>query len=177
VLRRPAALKPAEAKAEWLAWLDVVEAKIDRLRKMATAAPVRLSRREVAMYAGQWYREQVEKFSDDPGDPMGWDVTLDDMVPDEAHARPHYAIYEGPWVRQAFVVNGIDELLAAQGLVLEPASREALLDEAHSAPPGQAEGRRFERTGAPRDGAAPAGQTVGAANLAIVASRVSSPRA
>jgi hypothetical protein len=117
VRRWPAALKPAEAKAAWRDWLDDVETKIDRLRKMATAAPVRLSHREVAMYAGQWYREQVEKFSDNPGDPNGWDAALDAMVPDGAHALPHDAIYEGPWVRQASVVNDIDELLAAQGLV------------------------------------------------------------
>lgn len=45
VKRWPAALKPAEAKAEWRGWLDDIEAKIERLRKMAVAAPVRLSRR------------------------------------------------------------------------------------------------------------------------------------
>lgn len=131
VKRWPAALKQAEVKAEWRAWLDDIETKIERLRKMATAAPVRLSRREVAMYAGQWYREQVERFSDDPGDPNGWDAVLDNMVPDEAYALPENVEFEGSWVRQASVVNDIDELLSAQGLVLEAASREALIEEAH----------------------------------------------
>jgi len=132
VKRWPAALKPAEAKFEQRAWLDEVEAKIERLRKVATAAPIRLSRREVAMWAGQWYRQQTEVFSENPGDALGWEATLDGLVPDKAHALPPNEVYEGPWVRQTFVVEGIDALLSAQGLVLEDASREAVLDEAHN---------------------------------------------
>jgi integrase len=131
VKRWDAALKPAEAKAVWRDWLDDVEAKIERLRSMAKTEPVRLSKREVVMYAGQWYRQEVEAHSENPGDEHGWEAALDAMVPDEAHALPHDAIYEGPWVRQAFVVNDIDDMLSAQGLVLATASREALLDEAH----------------------------------------------
>jgi len=88
VKRWPAALTPTEAKFEQRAWLDEVEAKIERLRKMAVAAPVRLSRREIAMYAGQWYRQQTDAFSENPGDPEGWEATMDVLVPDEAHALP-----------------------------------------------------------------------------------------
>ncbi|MGN6422944.1 MAG: hypothetical protein ACTHLA_06505 [Asticcacaulis sp.] len=127
VKRWSAALSSREATAEWRAWLDAVEARIERLRRSKTGEPVTLSHREVVALAGQWYKERVKAHEDNPGDPHGWDAALDDMAPDNPD-------HEG-WKEQAWIVSDIDTLLQNEGLALHSNSRAAVTREAHELAP------------------------------------------
>lgn len=136
----PASLSPAEAKAAYAAWLASVEGRIENLRKRASGEAVRLSHQDVLALAGEWYRAAVARFEPDPGDPAGWQASLDDLEPDETPAS--YRQYErgqidpeSPvrWRRQAFLVAEVDELLLQKRLVADVGSREALIDQVHEA--------------------------------------------
>jgi hypothetical protein len=125
--RWPAALSAREAKAEWRAWLDDVETRIQRLRQAATCEPVRLTHREVIALAGRWYKNRVQAHEDNPGDTHGWDAALDDMRPDGPAG--------GDWKEQAWIVSDIDGLIQSEGLNLHPDSREAVIRETHDMAP------------------------------------------
>lgn len=131
----PASLSPAQAKAAWSAWLSEVEAKIERLRRIATAKPVSLNHKQVHALAAKWYAQQVAAYGDDPGDPNGWEAAKDKLQFEDEEAayeaRWHGDDFDGALKRIPSVEREMRELLEREGLVLDDLSREALLDRMH----------------------------------------------
>lgn len=135
----PATLTAAQAKAAWSGWLSEVEGRIDRLRRMAAAEPVRLTHREVHALAGKWYQQQVQTYGDSPGDPKGWEALADQIEPvDEEAAAEALRNGEGslgrlrriPWVEDEGA-----RLLEREGVVPDATSRDALLERMHELVP------------------------------------------
>jgi len=132
VKRWPSSLSQAEAKAEYRPWIESIESRIELLRQSRAAEPLRLSHRQVLMLAGRWYAEQVKLYEDNPGDPVGWDVMLDEMIPDNAHEIAEHEVDTIRWKPLPSVVADIDKLLCEEGLNLHPESLEAVHQEALS---------------------------------------------
>ena len=136
----PATLGLSEAKSAYASWLAVIEARIENLRKQASGEMVTLTHRETLALAGSWYAAAVARHENAPGDRLGWQVSLDDLEPEDTPAT--YRAYERGasdpdepvrWRRQPFLVADVDELLLSRGLVVDAASREALIEQVHEA--------------------------------------------
>lgn len=131
----PSSLKPAEAKAAFSTWLAEVEGRVERLRKIATATPVRLTHREIHALAGKWYQERVRIHEDDPGDVSGWEAALDQMEPlDEDAAQVAYEqgrVYDGPIKRIPWLEQEAAALMEREGVVVDRQSDEALVERLH----------------------------------------------
>lgn len=70
---------PAEARAKAPAVLRDMEARL-AVARMACASPARrLSHRDVRGLCGEWYRELIGDFEDDPGSPDGWEAFEDEL--------------------------------------------------------------------------------------------------
>lgn len=131
----PASLSNAQAKAAYSSWLAEVEGKIERLRKIATAAPIRLTHREVQEMAAKWYLSRVREHEDDPGAALGWQMTRDQLeyedeeAADEAYQRG--LAYDGPVKRIAWVEADARDLMEREGVVLDDQSSRTLIDRLH----------------------------------------------
>jgi integrase len=131
----PASLTAAQAKAEWRTWLSDLEARIERVRRLSRAEPSTLTHREIIALAGKWYAAMVAQHEDDPGGEAGWAAAIDQIEPadpDEAY-EAHLAgeHYDGPVKRIPWVEEQAYALLEAEGLVLDPTSRDALIERLH----------------------------------------------
>lgn len=131
-----ASLTGPQAKAAYAAWLAGVEARIERLRRIATATPVGLTNRELHALAAKWYRDQVRTYEDDPGDVNGWEAAFHQIEAEDegeayaAHMRGEH--YDGPIKRIPWVENQMEALLEGEGLVLDARTRDALSEQLHN---------------------------------------------
>lgn len=109
-------------------------------------APTRLTHKETEALAGEWYRREVSKHEDDPGDPAQWEHELDRLQ--GAHDRCLTAEYRdweyearhdgtvAPEPDQRFrshdyrdlIRDDVDGLLRSEALVVDQRSRDALSD-------------------------------------------------
>jgi integrase len=120
----PRSVSAAEVKIEQREWASEVEARIERLRKVVSADPVTLTRRELSMYAGEFYRRFIHEFGEDPRDPVGWEVARANVEPD---GDPDAT---SDWKEIPTVTERVDAILIEEGLSLTPRSRHELLQEA-----------------------------------------------
>ena len=103
-----------EAKLRYPETAAEVEAKLAQ----AAGGPAHLTHRQIVALAGRWYRRKLDEYDANPADPLGWEVWADELR--EAYHEDRIA----PAIRPQ-----VDELLKAEGLVLDARSREGL-DEA-----------------------------------------------
>ncbi|HMP55334.1 MAG TPA: tyrosine-type recombinase/integrase [Novosphingobium sp.] len=120
----PADLSPGQAKAKCAAWLAGVEERIATHRTLAAQAPVVLSKMQRRALAGDWYRQQVARFEDDPGRADDWWFSRAELEPDDPEEREMGRIDPPAWL-----VGERDALLRDKGLKLHPRSSEELLQE------------------------------------------------
>lgn len=130
-----ASLTQSQAKAEFAAWLSDVEVRIAALRSNSAGNPTRLTQRQVRALAGRWYERLVAEYGDNPGEPNGWEETLEALRPEhteasyaEYHQGGPVVPYEGPWRPVPSVVQGRDRLLQDEALRLDEETSQALLD-------------------------------------------------
>ena len=88
-------------------------------RKAQRGEGIDLDRRNAAALAGQWYEWFVERYEGDPGDPVGCEEALWDMVdamrdfaPDEVREQP---LKHKDWERNPEVRKGVRPVLADMG--------------------------------------------------------------
>lgn len=131
----PAGLSPGQAKSAWSTWLAEVEAKIERLRRIANAQPVSLNHKQVHALAAKWYARQVEAFGDDPGDINGWEAARDLIEPEDEAAAYEAGLrgerYDGPVKLIPSIEQDMVALLEDEGLVLDDQTRDGLLERMH----------------------------------------------
>jgi integrase len=74
-----------EAKARAPAAVARLQGKLSAIRRAAEGAPDRVSERDIEVLAGEWFRDRVDTFGDDPGRPETWecarDVLYDQLEP------------------------------------------------------------------------------------------------
>ena len=75
----PKTLTQAEADAACEKWVREVTAGFDALRAATAGRLQTLDYREVYGLVGQWYREFVGKYENNPGDPEGWQRDLENF--------------------------------------------------------------------------------------------------
>lgn len=102
----PAELPTGQAKAEYGAWLTGVEDRIALLRAASASDPVHFTQRQCRALAGEWYKAQVAQHEDDPGRAVDWEITREQMEPDD------------PAEREAGLVKATDWLIAERDLLL-----------------------------------------------------------
>lgn len=68
-----------EAKRALNDWLAEIERRISAIRDAAAGNGRSLTHREALALAGEWYQWFVNRYEDDPGDPVGWEELLGDM--------------------------------------------------------------------------------------------------
>ncbi|RVT91686.1 hypothetical protein EOD42_20380 [Rhodovarius crocodyli] len=114
----PAALRGVVGKREWIENLgtkDPDEAKrlapaavtrIEAMHRVALSAigtPRRLTQKELMAYAGEWYREFMGAWEDDPGDVEGWerwqDILSDNLDEEDDGSRSY--LYRQPDMDEA----------------------------------------------------------------------------
>ncbi len=120
----PVALSKGQAKAELAAWLAPIEERIALLRASATQALLELTQRQSHALAGEWYRAQVARFEDNPGQPENWWFTREELEPDDPEERETGRIRLTAWL-----IAERDALLQSKGLAVRPACAERLLQD------------------------------------------------
>lgn len=131
----PASLTPAQARAEYGVWLAGIEDKIAALRSSGTGPAVELTQRQSRALAGKWYRSLEQRFSDNPGDELGWEVGLEALYPEEteesylATQRGSREPYEGPWRITPMLLKEMQWLLDDEGLRITPSASDRLLQD------------------------------------------------
>lgn len=120
----PAALSQAQAKAEFAAWLTVIEDRIAMLRAMVDQTPVTLSQRHTRALAGEWYMAKKAQYEDNPGRHVDWWFSREELEPDDPEEREEGRIRPTSWL-----IEERDALLLAKGLSLTRSSGDALLQE------------------------------------------------
>lgn len=120
----PANLSAGQAKAELAEWLVPIEERIATLRAIAAQTPLSLSKRQSRALAGEWYRAQVARFEDDPGQADDWRSSRLEIEPDNPEEREQGRIKPTPWL-----VEARDRLVQDKGLRLSAHSADSLLQE------------------------------------------------
>lgn len=120
----PASLSQGQAKAEFAAWLTAIEDRIAMLRAMADQTPVTLSKRQARALAGEWYKAKKAQYEENPGRPVDWWFSREELEPDDPEDREEGRIRPTAWL-----ITERDALLLAKGLRLTPSSADALLQE------------------------------------------------
>lgn len=120
----PAALSQAQAKAEYAAWLTLIEDRIAVLRAMADQTPATLSQRQSRALAGEWYKAKKTQYEDNPGREVDWWFSREELEPDDPEEREAGRIRPTGWL-----IEERDALLVAKGLRLTPSSGDALLQD------------------------------------------------
>ncbi|WP_227339901.1 tyrosine-type recombinase/integrase [Sphingopyxis sp. P8] len=120
----PSELSQGQAKAELAAWITPIEEKIALLRAVHSVAPLTLTKRQARSIAGEWYKQKVAIFEDDPGDPFDWWSARDELAPDDPIEAEAGRIKPTGWL-----IRERDQILTEKGLRLTPVSSENLLQE------------------------------------------------
>lgn len=120
----PAELPQGQAKAEFAAWLTPIEERIGFLRASARQAPVYLSKRQCRAIAGEWYKQQVARYEDDPGRAVDWWFSREELEPTDPDEREEGRIRPTEWL-----IQERDQLLQEKGLRLQEGSADGLLQE------------------------------------------------
>lgn len=123
----PASLTQREAMVAFTAWLHDVEARIENLRRVATAETTSLTGREISALVGQWYGQLLLRFEDDPGSLLSWEFDLEATEPDTKDDRFSPGPEDALWTPIKFVLEELDGLLLSRALVVTPAGRQELL--------------------------------------------------
>lgn len=107
--------EPKTAKALHRDTAAAVEELWQRIRQEDATGPVRLTAQQVEGLAGQYYREIVDTYGADPGDPEQWELDADGFasVPSAGHEKSHG--------------EAADRVLASAGLAVNADSRKRLL--------------------------------------------------
>ena len=114
----PATLTQGQARAEFGAWLTVVEERIAALRSVNDDGPsVNLTERQSRALAGKWYEQLKNEYGDDPGDEIGWEVQREKLYPvDDKVAAFDDVPFEGPWLITPYLRKEASRLLEAEHL-------------------------------------------------------------
>jgi hypothetical protein len=152
----PERLRPAVGRREIkvsLGTKDIREAKLrypeaaaraDLLLQQAARGPAHLTHKQVVALAGEWYRQELKRREDRPGDPLVWEETFsrlcdlrdESLTPEyrrereERGAEPVYSrrlqkIYRDTAFLDE-VKEEVDRLLASKGLIIDVDSHECL---------------------------------------------------
>ncbi len=105
-----------------------------RLRNERDEGPEKLTAKQIAGLAGEFYHQLCQEFDDDPGDAIGWEegayVVLQDCCPDLDDVRPSKRrLQQAAEARERRFGKSADSLLVRHKLTVSPASRDALLKE------------------------------------------------
>lgn len=120
----PANLSAGQAKAELAQWLVPIEERIATLRALAAQTPLSLSKRHSRALAAEWYRAQVARHEDDPGQAEDWWSSRHELEPDNQEERERGRIKPTTWL-----LEECDRLLQEKGLRLNTHSADSLLQE------------------------------------------------
>jgi integrase len=139
-----AGTRVGEAKGAMSDWLAVIEARITAIRDNAAGRGRPLTSREALALAGEWYLWFVQRYEDEPGDPVGWDELRADLryaLLDEApewfredeSLDPDWRWASDEEVRVAMRPLVADkaqtaQFLAHKGLALTPEGRDRFMD-------------------------------------------------
>lgn len=131
----PASLSPGQARAEFGVWLAGVEERIAALRSSGAGPAVELTQRQSRALAGKWYRTMEQRFGDNPGDELGWEIGLEDLYPQEteesyrATQRGNSEPYEGPWRITPMLAREMQWLLDMEDMRITPSASDRLLQD------------------------------------------------
>lgn len=120
----PAGLSQGQAKAELAAWLSPIEERIALLRSQSMNLPITLSRRQCRALAGEWYRDQVGKYEDDPRSADSWWLNRQEVEPEDPADREEGRIKPTGWL-----VAEMEALLVARAMVITSSSADTLLQD------------------------------------------------
>lgn len=110
-------LHTKDQKVAKLRQLDAL-AKFEALVAQAEAGPATLSHLQVVALAGEWYRRELAEWKDDPvSSAEEWAIALDPLQEAEERGQSVEA-----------VAGEVDALLAAEGLIVDSASRHKLAE-------------------------------------------------
>lgn len=120
----PAELTLGQARAELAAWLVPIEERVALLRSAAQKSAITLSQRQCRELAGEWYRAKRDQYEENPGRPESWWFSRAELEPEDPEEREEGLIKPTAWL-----IEERDALLLRKGLLVRPASAEALLQD------------------------------------------------
>jgi len=112
-----------------------VEERIAALRSSGAGPAVELTQRQSRALAGKWYRTMEQRFGDNPGDELGWEIGLEDLYPQEteesyrATQRGNSEPYEGPWRITPMLAREMQWLLDMEDMRITPSASDRLLQD------------------------------------------------
>ncbi|WP_431282337.1 hypothetical protein ACQW02_23495 [Humitalea sp. 24SJ18S-53] len=71
---------PAEVKQQNCDAIKEWEAEIAAARATLRGDTLRLTQKQVLAICGEWYRGEIAQWEDDPGDPVGWQISRDILL-------------------------------------------------------------------------------------------------